>query len=299
VTVPIEPPETRDPLLRRLLAFPLVRLLVAAGLAVLFSFGSLVALKAAGAEGMFLSETAIAASTLLALGLTVRLLERRPFFATLLPRAGALRDLGAGFALGGGLISASVGVLAIAGAYHLDGRGGMGAAGIARAVVFFLTVAVFEEALFRGILYRLLEETFGTWIALGASALVFGFAHLSAPGGTVGAAVAVAVEAGVLLGAIFLLRRTLWMIVGVHWAWNFFEGPVFGAQVSGQHTESIFSSSVDGPTLLTGGAFGPEAGAVCLILCGGAGVAFLVHAVRRGRTMRPLWRRPASPGAIG
>jgi membrane protease YdiL (CAAX protease family) len=287
---------TPDSLLRRVLAFPLVRLVVAVGLTVLFSFLSLVALRATGAEGMFSSEAAIAVSTLIALGLTVRLLERRPFFSTLLPRAGAARDLGIGFALGGGLISASVGVLAIAGCYRVEGHGGLGGIAVARSLAFFLTVAVFEEALFRGILYRLLEETFGTWIALGASALVFGFAHLSAPGGTVGAAVAVAVEAGVLLGAIFLLRRTLWMIVGVHWAWNFFEGPVFGAPVSGSHAESILASSVHGPILVTGGAFGPEAGVVCLCLCTAAGVAFLIHAVRRGRPMGPMWRRRPESG---
>jgi hypothetical protein len=46
-----------------------------------------------------------------------------------------------------------------------------------------------------------------------------------------------------------------------------------------------------GPRLLTGGAFGPEASIVAVLVCFAAGVALLVRAHRRGRFLRPFWRR--------
>jgi membrane protease YdiL (CAAX protease family) len=286
-------PENRAvSLLRRILAFPIVRLIAATALMALFVAGTTYAFHLAGHEGKITTEGCLAVSALLALAITVRLLERKPFFATLLPPAGAARDVAIGFGLGAALLTGSVGVLAIAGCYHLGGLAAPGVPAMARWFLLLFLVAVFEETFFRGVVHRLLEETFGTWVALAGSALFFGFAHWNSPGATLHSSVFIAVEAGVLLGAIFMVRRTLWMVIGVHWAWNFFEGPVFGTGVSGKHTPSILAATVDGPVLLTGGPFGPEAGLACVVVCTAVGVAFVVHAVRRGRTMPPSWRRP-------
>jgi hypothetical protein len=82
----------------------------------------------------------------------------------------------------------------------------------------------------------------------------------------------------------------------VHWAWNLFEGPVYGTGVSGTVTTSpIFISQTPGSTLWTGGEFGPEAGLVAVVVCTGAGVYFCVRAVRHRLVMRPMWNRDREP----
>jgi hypothetical protein len=100
--------------------------------------------------------------------------------------------------------------------------------------------------------------------------------------------VAIALEAGVLLGAAFVVTRNLWFPIALHFAWNFCEGPIFGTQVSGGVlTTSLFTSHVSGPVWLTGGRFGPEAGVPAIVIGLIASVALLVHAARnsllRGR----------------
>jgi uncharacterized protein len=125
---------------------------------------------------------------------------------------------------------------------------------------------------------------------------VFGLIHLANPGATLFGALAIAVEAGVLLGAAYALTRTIWFAVGIHLAWNFMEGGVFSTTVSGTHNafQGLLRSELTGPELLTGGGFGPEASVAAI----GAGVVaatvLLLLTVRRGRIM-PLPRR--SPAA--
>lgn len=200
-------------------------------------------------------------------------------------RRGAGAHTSAGFALGACVLSAAVGILWLQGWYRprtstLTGR----AAGkLVYFVALFLVVAVLEELIARGLLFRWLERRGGSWAALAGSSMVFGLGHLPNPNASVVAGVAIAVEAGVLLGAAYLLTRTLWFPIGIHWAWNLFEGPVWGTPVSGLSFRGIIRARVDGPELWTGGAFGPEAGLAAMLAGTVAGAALLVAAVRRGR----------------
>jgi hypothetical protein len=73
--------------------------------------------------------------------------------------------------------------------------------------------------------------------------------------------------------------------------WNFTEGGIFGASVSGGQAQGWLASRLQGPDLLTGGAFGPEASLVAVLVYLTAGVAFLVRAVRRGHVVAPFWAR--------
>jgi hypothetical protein len=91
----------------------------------------------------------------------------------------------------------------------------------------------------------------------------------------------------------------------MHTAWNLFEGPVYGAAVSGNDLPSVLHARFPGPDWLTGGAFGPEAGVPTLVLGTALGVAFLVVAVRRGQVFTPRWllrllgrTPPRSPPAL-
>jgi membrane protease YdiL (CAAX protease family) len=155
--------------------------------------------------------------------------------------------------------------------------------------------ATVEELLFRGIVFRVLERFLGTWGALALSGAVFGCLHLVNPGATVWGAFAIAIEAGVMLGAAYAATRTLWLAIGVHLGWNFAEAGIFGTTVSGaEHgPRGLLDATLHGPVALTGGTFGPEAGVVAILVCAVPTVLFLREARRRGR-IRPL-RRTSTP----
>jgi CAAX protease family protein len=160
-----------------------------------------------------------------------------------------------------------------------------------------LVAAVGEETLMRGVLFRIVERSLGSWIALALSAALFGALHGFNAGATVLSSIAIALEAGVLLAAAYMCSRRLWLPIGVHTGWNFTEGGVFGASVSGGQEHGMLASVFRGPDLLTGGAFGPEASLVAVVVCLALGVAFIVLAVRRGRVLAPYWRARRAAGA--
>jgi len=207
---------------------------------------------------------------------------------------GSVPETARGFLLGALLLTLVTGVLALTGSYELLGwapvpEGTTRASWLARAVLIFLAVGIFEEVLFRGILFRQLEQAIGTWLAIVASALFFGLGHRGNPGATWVSGLAIALEAGALLAASYVATRSLWMPIGLHWSWNLFEGPVWGSPVSGYPLPVLANARFPGPALLTGGAFGPEAGLPALLFGVALGTWFLVMAVRRGQIVTPAW----------
>lgn len=148
---------------------------------------------------------------------------------------------------------------------------------------------MYEELAVRGIIFRQLEQAIGTWMAVVASALFFGLGHRGNPGATWVSSLAIALEAGALLAASYVATRSLWMPIGLHWAWNLFEGPVWGSPVSGFALPVLANARFPGPPLLTGGAFGPEAGLPAMVLGAALGAWFLVLAVRREQIVTPAW----------
>ena len=158
------------------------------------------------------------------------------------------------------------GVMALAGAYQVTGIGAS-AKELVSMFCYFAIVAVGEELMFRGVLFRWIDEKWGFWAALLASALLFGILHISNPGGTLWSSIAIAIEAGLLLGAAYKWSGTLWVPVGIHWAWNFSQGNLFGFKVSGQEAgESLLQAQIEGADWLTGGAFGAEASVVAVVV---------------------------------
>ncbi len=111
------------------------------------------------------------------------------------------------------------------------------------------SVAVIEEILFRGVLFRLVEQMTGTVGAMVVSALVFGGLHLlNSP--NLWGALAIAIQGGLMLAAVYAATRSLWLPIGLHFGWNFAESGIFGTTVSGSDNSGggIFSSVLDGPT---------------------------------------------------
>ncbi|GID28280.1 CPBP family intramembrane glutamic endopeptidase [Paractinoplanes brasiliensis] len=152
-----------------------------------------------------------------------------------------------------------------------------------------LGAAVTEELLFRGLALQALERMAGSGVALAVTALLFGLLHLANPAATPWSSLAIAVEAGVLLGAAFLWRRSIWFAVGLHFAWNTAVG-LLGIPVSGHAAEGLLVTRPTGPALLTGGAFGLEASIVPVVVSLLIAVPMLLAAARRGHLV-PLRRR--------
>jgi membrane protease YdiL (CAAX protease family) len=196
-------------------------------------------------------------------------------------------ELAFGLLLGTGLFSITIGILWVFGCYKVTGLNSWTVAIYSFSVSIF--VSVFEEILFRGILFRIIEQWIGTWIALIISAMVFGLLHLSSPGSNFGVAVMIALEAGVLLAAGYVLTRRLWFVIGLHFSWNFVQGGIFGGTVSGGNTNGILESTLTGPVLLTGGKFGAEASIVAVIVCTIASVYMLWNLKKKGNFIKPFW----------
>lgn len=276
-------------LARRIVMFPLVRLVLALVPIVVFLIGTSMATAKIPPHG-FAGAVIPVATGMVVLAIYfgfVRLVERRPVDE--LGGAGAFTEAARGFAVGAALFCTTVAILLAIGVAHV-GRGD-GPRALVVGLGLALGAAIVEETLLRAIFFRIVEESLGTWVALAASAALFGLLHAFNPGATAVSTVAIALEAGVLLAAAFVFTRRLWMAIGLHAAWNFSEGGIFGASVSGTKPYGLFRSTFDGAPLLSGGAFGPEASIVAVVVCLSAGVALAVAAHRRGRFVAPFWRR--------
>jgi CAAX protease family protein len=195
-----------------------------------------------------------------------RWLDHRTFVSLGLAAGGSwLRQILAGALLGIGLQAGIFATEFALGWLTIEQVGWRGVStlmpGLIAMLVVFLAVAWNEEILTRGYLLQNLEEGLGTLPAVIISSVVFGFLHIFNDNSSVIASLGVAF-AGLLLAAAYLVRRTLWLPIGLHLGWNFGEGPIFGFPVSGLEAGGLVTTGVTGPEAFTGGAFGPEAGIV-------------------------------------
>lgn len=217
-------------------------------------------------------------------------IERRAVSELAVPGMG--RELGMGLLIGAGLYTGCVLVLVAMGIERIEGLNPWSF--MIPAIAMALGSGVFEELLFRGVLFRSVETWFGSWAALVVSSLAFGLTHLMNPQGTMEGALFIAVEAGVLLAAAYMLTRRLWLSMGFHMAWNYTQSGIFSGIVSGNGaSQGLVKSSVKGPDLLTGGNFGVESSVIALVLCTSTGIVMLLMASKRGKILPPVWRRRA------
>ena len=217
----------------------------------------------------------------------VRLLERR--VATELSLSGAARETGAGALVGAGCLTVTVGLVAALGYYHVEGTGAWAA--LATALGIAAGSGYIEEVIFRGVVFRIAEEALGTWLALAMTVALFGLAHLGNPNATLYGAAAIGIEAGMLLGAAYVLTRRLWLVIGIHFGWNFMQAGVFGPNLSGVRVGSLLQSRLSGPDVLSGGPLGVEGSVFAIAVCLGVSLVLLHRARRQDRFIQPFWRR--------
>jgi uncharacterized protein len=230
---------------------------------------------------------ATAALSLYVYGRVIRWSERRE--PAELARPGAGRAVTRGLLIGLAMFGAVILNIAFVGGYRIDGMGAL--TGALGAFGFMAAAAVTEELLFRGILFRLVEERLGTWLSLTLTALVFGLSHLFNPNADLWGAIAIAIEAGGMLAAAYAATRTLWLPIGVHFGWNFAAAGIFGTEVSGNGaSQGLLHGVTSGPSWITGGAFGPEGSMYAVVFGLLLTCVFMWVARRRGNVV-PMRRR--------
>lgn len=200
---------------------------------------------------------------------------------------GAWREYGAGFVLGALMVCASVaGIAALGGLRALSLAPGHI---IVLPLLMHITVGLVEEMLMRGIFFKVVEQSAGSWLALLASGLLFGAMHLVNDNISL-LGIANIAASGVFFAAAFLLTGRLWLCAALHAGWNFAQDGIFSLAVSGhQVKQGLLVTELSGPDWLTGGAFGIEGSAVDLVLVLLAGAAMVMLARHRGRMLQPVW----------
>lgn len=150
----------------------------------------------------------------------------------------------------------------------------------------FILVGWQEELFSRGYQLQNLAEGFGSlpW-GVATSSLIFALLHYNNPSFSWVALLGL-ILAGLALAYPYLRTRQLWLSIGIHIGWNYFEGPIFGFPVSGLGTPKLILQQVTGPDLFTGGGFGPEAGLI--LIPGILLLILLIHIYTRSRLLAHL-----------
>jgi membrane protease YdiL (CAAX protease family) len=275
----------------KFLQFPLMRFVLAVCVIVLSVAVLQVSAKLLGIHPHTPSWAAvgfvIAAAVLASYSAYVRVIEKRAVIE--LGRADVLKGLGLGALVGAMLFCTTMLIMWCSGAWVYTGMHAWSE--IIYPLAGALVAAVLEETLIRGVLFRILEESLGSWIALALSALIFGLLHAFNPGASLVSTAAIALEAGILLAAAYMYARTLWFVIGLHFAWNFTEGGIFATSVSGGKVEGLIGVQFSGSDMLTGGKFGPEASLVAVLVCLAAGIGFILLARCKGLVVPAFWQR--------
>lgn len=129
--------------------------------------------------------------------------------------------------------------------------------GIILSIVFFIIISLIEEVLCRGYILGQLLEVSNKYVALIISSVVFTALHSLNPNMST-IPVLNLFLAGILLGITYIYTKNLWFPIALHFSWNFFQGPIFGFEVSGQTFYSVIQQTRIEDNLINGGSFGFE-----------------------------------------
>ncbi len=124
-------------------------------------------------------------------------------------------------------------------------------------ILLFIIVSLNEEIAIRGYILKNLCQSFNKYIALVFSSMVFMLMHIGNPNISILSVVNLFL-AGIFLGIYCIHKNNLWFPIGAHFTWNYFQGPIFGFEVSGNKVKSLFNQNLIGSDIITGGEFGFE-----------------------------------------
>ncbi|MDF1694568.1 MAG: type II CAAX endopeptidase family protein [Saprospiraceae bacterium] len=164
------------------------------------------------------------------------------------------KDSFIGLLLGFGLISLCILLLYFLGFYQINGVNSF--SNVLFPLTMLISAALWEEILFRAIIYRILEEKFGTKIAL-IQTLIFGVVHYGNENATI-SSVFFVILLGLAISLMYTYTQRIWLPFFFHVSWNFAQ-TIFGATLSGDNSfRQFFEGKFDGPSLYIGSVFGIE-----------------------------------------
>jgi uncharacterized protein len=194
----------------------------------------------------------------------------------------------AGFITGIGIQAAIILIIYVAGSYHIEKINPV--ADLLPSFSVSLMAGFVAELLIRGVFFRILEEKLGTILALLLMVISFVILHLGIPGSSMVSVAATALHAGLLLSAAYVVSRSLWFPIFLHFAYDFAEPGIFGGINPGIHeNRSLFTPLISGNHLITGGEAGPQNSLQGLIICLILSSIFLYRAKRKNKFIRPSW----------
>jgi len=200
------------------------------------------------------------------------LLEELPFRSLgCTPHRGWFKNFGFGSALGAATLFLAAFLATVTRGIHfrfdVAGERAIGETLALSALLFVFTAAA-EEILFRGYLLQTLTRAQLAWLGVLLTSVPFAAVHLNNPHAVPGFTFVNTALAGVWLAAAYLRTRSLWLPLGLHWAWNWAQASLLGLPVSGIERIApapLLQAMNTGPDWLTGGAYGIEGGAACTV----------------------------------
>ena len=218
-------------------------------------------------------------------------MERRSLRTIGLQRSGFGRQYVRGVVVGFLLITVIVAMMAITGSARLSSvdLSGAAIAGIAIMFLGWMVQGGAEEILARGFLMPVIGARWGVALGIVLSSLLHAYLHIQNP------SVNPLAMSNLILLAIFfslyaLAEESLWGVMGVHAAWNWTQGNIFGVEVSGttaNSTSHLMQWRVAGPDWLTGGGFGPEGSAFTFVILIIGSLLVITFALRRRKQSAP------------
>jgi membrane protease YdiL (CAAX protease family) len=132
-------------------------------------------------------------------------------------------------------------------------------------LLIFILVGISEETFSRGYCMSVMRQTRSAALIFIVPAVIFSLMHISNPGFSFTAFVNIAIV-GVLFAYMYMKSGNIWMPIGYHITWNYFQGCVFGLSTSGLGIEGLIKSQYTQHSILGGGAFGPEEGVLTTVV---------------------------------
>jgi len=181
----------------------------------------------------------------------------------------AVKDFFVGLIISGLMIGTIFIIFLFSGLLEIKeiGWSGGGISAVLEIILWFfgigLAVGWSEELAFRGYLLQNMKDGMGLFWAVLISCIIYGLLHMSNPNSTIISGILIAIF-GYLRIFGWLRSGQLWLSMGMHAGWDFFQGPILGFKVSGMNTESLIKHTISGSDWITGGSFGPEAGIVVI-----------------------------------
>lgn len=210
------------------------------------------------------NEAALILAVLGALMMLFKLLPNLDFYTVFVRQNKWFNGFLKGTGLGILFMLISAAVLYIGGYVEFSQKS-MAVSSVLLYLVFFLSVSLFEEFLFRTYPLFIFAERYPIWLAILINGLLFGLAHVGNDDFTALAMLNITL-AGVLFCVYTLQKQNIAWVIGLHFSWNFTQGIVLGYNVSGNEMPGVLKAVPIGETYLSGGKFGVEGSVFCTVL---------------------------------